>query len=175
MIRYGIILLTICLCASLVLSFTHKVTQAKIEEQLTEGEKKALDEVFPEANSFEDKDLNGKTYYVAKKDGRDLGYVIKAEAKGYSSTIVMMVGFDQAGVIKGLEVLSQQETPGLGAKITEVKAGEDRPWFLRQFAGKKAEDLNLTNIQAITAATITSSAVIDAVKNSVEEFLKKVK
>src|SRR3989338_2131541 len=96
MIRYGIILLTICLCASLVLSFTHKMTQAKITEQLTADEKNALTEVFPQATSFEDKSLEGQTYYVAEKDGRDLGYVIKAEAKGYSSTIVMLIGFDKS-------------------------------------------------------------------------------
>jgi electron transport complex protein RnfG len=175
MIRYGIILLTICLCASLVLSLTHKITQAKIEEQMTADEKNALAVVFPEAASFEDKESEGKTYYAAKKDGQDLGYVIKAEAKGYSSTIVMLVGFDKSGMIKGMEILSQQETPGLGAKIAEVKAGEKRPWFLRQFAGKNAAQLNLDSIQAITAATITSTAVVESVRKSVEEFLAKVK
>ena len=175
MIRYGLILLIICLCASLVLSLTYKVTQAKIEAQLTADEKTALKGVFEGATSFEDRTLDDKTYYVAKKDGQELGYIIKVEAKGYSSTIVMMVGFDKNGTIEGVEVLNQQETPGLGAKIIEVKAGEKQPWFLRQFAGKKAEDLNLKNIQAITAATITSSAVIEAVKKSVEEFLARVK
>ena len=122
MIRYGLILFIICLCASLILSFTYKVTQAKIEAQLTADEKTALKEVFAPATSFEDRTLDDKTYYVAKKEGRELGYITKVEAKGYSSTIVMMVGFDKSGKIEGVEVLSQQETPGLGAKIIEVKA-----------------------------------------------------
>lgn len=175
MIRYGIILLVICLCASLVLSFTYKMTQSRIEAQMTADEKEALKDVFPTATSFEDKTLDGKTYYIAKKDGQELGYVIKAEAKGYSSTIVMLIGVDKTGRIEGVEVLSQQETPGLGAKIAEIKAGEKDPWFLRQFAGKKIEEVDLKNIQAITAATITSQAVTEAVRKSVEEFLVKIK
>jgi len=175
MIRYGFILLTICLCASLVLSVTYKITQARIGEQLTAGEKSALKEVFADATAFEDKNLDGETYYVAKKDGQEIGYVIKTEAKGYSSTIVMLVGFDKTGEIEGLEVLSQQETPGLGAKMVEVKPGEEKPWFLQQFEGKKTGDLNLQTIHAITAATISSKAVVESVKKSVEEFLAKVK
>lgn len=175
MIRYGVILLVICLCASLVLSLTYKITHAKIEVQEIETEKELLDDVFPQAATFEDKMLDGKRYYIAKKDSQELGYIIKVEAKGYSSNIVMLAGFDKTGKIEGVGVLSQQETPGLGAKIAEVKAGEKDPWFFRQFAGKKIEQVDLKNIQAITAATITSKAVTDAVRKSVEEFLAKVK
>ncbi len=175
MIKYGIILLTICLCASLVLSFTYKMTQAKILEQMTADEKNALSEVFPQATSFEEKILDDKPYYLAKKDGHDLGYITKIQAKGYSSTIVIMAGFDKAGEIKGVEVLSQQETPGLGAKIVEIKSSDKKPWFLEQFKGKKTSELDLKNIQAITSATITSKAVLDSVKKSVEEFLTQIK
>jgi len=175
MIRYGLILLLICLCASLVLSVTYKITQARIEEQLTAEEKEALKDVFPQAATFEVQDLNGKVYYLAKKDRQQLGYVLKTEVKGYSSNIVMLVGFDQDGTIEGVEVLSQQETPGLGAKIVEIKSGEKKPWFLQQFEGKRAEDLNLQTINAITAATISSRAVVEGVKKSVEEFLSQIK
>ncbi|MEW6008852.1 MAG: RnfABCDGE type electron transport complex subunit G [Candidatus Omnitrophota bacterium] len=175
MIKYGIILLTICLCASLVLSFTYKMTQAKIQEQLTVDEKVALKEVFPQAKTFEEKTIDGLNYYLAKKDSQDLGYIIKVQAKGYSSTIVMIVGFDKAGQIKGIEVLSQQETPGLGAKIIEIKSGESKPWFLERFKGKNAKELDLKNIQAITSATITSRAVVESIRKSIEEFLVEIK
>lgn len=174
MLRYGMILFTICLVASLVLSFTYKVTKSSIQEQLTADEKKALAEIFPEATAFEDKTFDGKSYYLAKKDARELGFVMKVEAKGYSSNIVMLAGFDRQGVIKGVEVLSQQETPGLGAKIAEIKTGEKKPWFLTQFQGKSANELDLKNIQAISAATITSRAVVESVKKSVEEFMVRV-
>lgn len=175
MLRYGLILLLICFSASFVLSLTYKVTQAKIAEQVTADEKAALERVFPEADNFADQALGGTPYYIAKKGAVDLGFVIKALAKGYASDIVMMVGFDRQGTIEGVEIVSQQETPGLGAKITEVKAGEKDPWFLRRFEGKKIDQVDLNHIQAITAATITSEAVVSAVRKAVEDFLAKVK
>ncbi len=175
MIRYGMILLIICLCASLVLSVTYKFTHSRIEAQTAFEEKDALDEVFPGATDFEDKVLEGKTYYLAKKDSKTLGYIIRTETKGYSGTITMLVGFDFIGEIKGIEILSQQETPGLGAKIVEIRQGDQKPWFLRQFEGKSAPDLDLKDIQAITAATISSKAVLEGVKKSVTDFLLKVK
>ncbi len=175
MIRYGLILLIICFCASLILSVTYKFTHLRIEAQQVSEEKGALDEVFPEATDFEDKAFEGRAYYLAKKEGKSLGYIIKTETKGYSAGIVMLVGFDFNGRIKGVEVLSQQETPGLGAKIVEIKQGEIRPWFLKQFAGKSASGLDLKDIQAITAATISSLAVLEGAKKSVSEFLEKIK
>ncbi len=175
MLRYGIILLVICFCASLVLSATYKVTHARIEAQAVTEEKDALDEVFPEATNFEDKSLDGETFYLAKKDNQNLGYIIRVKTKGYSGLISMLVGFDSEGEIKGINILSQEETPGLGAKISEIRSGEKKPWFLQQFEGKKARQLDLNNIQAITAATISSKAVLEGVKKAVMDFLLKIR
>ena len=87
----------------------------------------------------------------------------------------MLVGIDLKGKIVGINVTSQNETPGLGARVTETKPGEDRSWFLKQFEGKSASSLSLNNIDAITAATITSEAVINGVREQVTEFLSKIK
>lgn len=174
MIRYGLILLVICFCASLVLSVTYKFTHSRIEAQDASEEKNALYEIYPEASEFVPEKIQEKTYYVAKKDNKVLGYIIKADSQGYSSVITMLVGFDPKGEIKGIEILSQTETPGLGAKISEVLSGESKPWFLTQFKGKQVKDLDLKNIQAITGATISSRAVLDGVKKSVSDFLTQI-
>lgn len=176
LIRYGIILLIICFFASLVLSVTYKFTHAKIEIQLVSEEKGSLDEVFLEATDFEEKTLDAAKYYLAKKGNKELGYIIKVETKGYSGPISMLVGFDFKGEIKGIKILSHTETPGLGAKINEVRSGESQPWFLKQFEEKKSDDLELAkNIQAVTAATISSRAVLEGVKKSVLDFLNAIK
>ncbi|MFH1655082.1 MAG: RnfABCDGE type electron transport complex subunit G [Candidatus Omnitrophota bacterium] len=175
MIRFGLILMTICLCAALVLSATNKLTQAKIEAQVASEETGALKEIFPEADDFKKDPCDCKRYYQVELKDELIGYVVKVKAKGYASDIDMLVGVDLKGKIKAIKVISQNETPGLGAKIVEVKPGEDKPWFLRQFEGKKARDLSLENIDAITAATITSEAVINGVKKQVSEFLSKIK
>lgn len=174
MIRYGLILLSICLIASLVLSVTNKFTQPRIEAQEIAEEKNSLVEVFPQADDFQEKESGDGRYYVAKKDNEELGYIIKAVHKGYGGPITMLVGFDSGGEIKGMKILSHTETPGLGAKINEVRYGETGPWFLRQFAGKNAREISLDDIQAVTAATISSKAVVEAVRESVTEFLTKV-
>lgn len=175
MVRYGIIFLVICLCLSLTLGISYKITQAKVKDQLTLDENELIfKEIFPGADAFQEQSLDGQVYYLAKKDGQALGFVQKIETQGCASVITMLVGFDKQGIIKGIEILSQQETPGRGAKIVETMPGEKRPWFLKQFLGKFAAELDLKNIQAITSATITSEAVLDCVKKSVEEFLAKV-
>jgi Na+-translocating ferredoxin:NAD+ oxidoreductase RnfG subunit len=47
----------------------------------------------------------------------------------------MMAGVDLNGTIEGVAVLEHSETPGLGAKINEIRPGVSEPWFLKQFKG----------------------------------------
>ena len=57
-----------------------------------------------------------------KPDSTDLvGYVVTATGRGYSSNIASVVGGDLYGRITGLKIVSHEETPGVGEKITEVK------------------------------------------------------
>ena len=64
------------------------------------------------------------------------------------------------------KILSQNETPGLGARVAE-------PAFTAAFGNKKASDL--AGVQAITGATISSHAVIDSVKKRAEEIKGMIK
>ena len=176
LLKFGTILSSICLAATLVLAVTYKVTKPKIEEQQRLAEREALKVVMPDADSFSEKSARGIEYYEATRNGKLIGYCVKAVGNGYSGFIKMIVGIDPQGTIQGLEVLEQQETPGLGAKVKEVRQGEKEPWFLRQFAGKQAASLELRkNIDALTGATITSNAVVEAVKNTVAGFLSEIK
>ena len=100
-----------------------------------------------------------------------LGYIIKVAPSGYSSNLETLIGLDGEGTIIGLKVVSQQETPGLGAKIQE-------DWFQDQFKGKDVSELYLKmkepkkgKIDAITAATISSEAITGGVRKGVSEFM----
>jgi len=103
-----------------------------------------------------------------------LGYAFIARGAGYSSVIATMVGVDTTGAIVGLQVLSQQETPGLGARIEEVKYGEKDPWFQRQFIGKAAASVAVEKdggeIQSVTGATISSRALSKSVIAAFEKL-----
>ena len=84
--------------------------------------------------------------------------------EGYAGDIKLTIGFDMEGTITGLEVLSMNETAGLGAKIKDDE-------FSNQYIGIKADELIVTKtgkqsdneIDAISGATITTSAVTKAV------------
>ena len=174
--KFGLTLGVICLVATLVLAITYEVTKPKIDEQLRLEEKESLEIIAPAADFFNEKSVGGIEYFEAMKGDTIVGYCIRVMGSGYGGYIRMLVGVDPNGVITGVEVLEQYETPGLGAKIDETKPGEKDPWFLRQFKGKPAATLAVKkNIDAITGATISSKAVTDAVRKTVAEFLAKVK
>lgn len=173
--KFGIILGVICLIATLVLAVTYEVTKPRIDEQMRSEEQTALRSIIPGADSFLVKSVDGIEYFEAIKRGDMIGYCIRITATGYNGYIRMVAGIDTKGVIKGVEVLEQYETPGLGAKISEIRPGEKEAWFLRQFKGKSASNIEVGGqINAITGATISSRAVTDAIRKTVEEFLTKV-
>jgi electron transport complex protein RnfG len=104
-------------------------------------------------------------------DGEPVGIAFKAEGVGFQGNIVLMVGLDMDYLkLKGIKVLEQLETPGLGNRIGE-------PEFEGQFAGvdikprveyikyRKPEKTN--QIQAITGATISSEAVVKNINRAV--------
>lgn len=176
LVRFGLILGIICLASTLVLAVTYEVTKPKIEEQLRKEESAALKAIMPDADSFEARSIDGIDYFDAYKAGELAGYCLKITGMGYGGYIKMMVGIDKDGIIKGIRVLEHQETPGLGSQISETAPGEKEPWFLRQFNGKNAKDIAVRkNIDAITGATISSAAVTDAVRKTVDEFLAKAR
>jgi len=98
-------------------------------------------------------------YWVGRNREGALGYAFIAIGSGYSGEIRTLVGMNAQGEILGLTVLSQQETPGLGARVQEVAshvylwdwltawAREEqpsgRPWFAEQFRGLKAEGIDI--------------------------------
>lgn len=176
MFKFGFTLGLICLLATMVLAVTHRITKPKIEKISRLEEQKALKKVMPEADFFSEKSIGEISYFDAMKGSKLTGYCVRATASGYNGFIRLIVGIDLNGTIKGVEILEHHETPGLGAKINEIKRGEEEPYFLRQFKGKPAKTVALKeDIDAITGATISSKAITDAINKTVGEFLDKVK
>lgn len=160
-IKYGVTLGTICLFASGTLALVNGVTEPQIKIQKEKAEKEALREVMPESARFEPQfEADKVLYYRAYGDDDKLnGFVIKAEDKGYSSSIEAMAGLNLSLEITNIKILSQNETPGLGSKITG-------PVFLGRFKGKRSDAL--AGVDSITGATISSRAVIKSIKDKIE-------
>ncbi len=176
LVKFGLILGVICLAATLVLAVTYEVTRPKIEEQLKIEEQRALKSIMPSADSFDEKTLDGIEYFEAFKGKTLVGYCVRVSGSGYSGYIRMIAGVDLNGTIEGVSVLEHTETPGLGAKINEVRPGESEPRFLKQFKGKNAGTIAVKkDIDAITGATISSKAVTDAIRKTVDDLRSKLK
>jgi len=168
MIRYGFILSLICAVAAGLLAGMNSLTKTRIIAQAQAEEELSLKEVMPEAAHFEAvKKGDEIIYYKAHdKNGNLIGVAFKASGKGYSSTLETMVGMRVGGAITAIKILSQNETPGLGARVSE-------PSFAGQFSNKNIQ--GLSEVQAITGATISSKAVIDSVKKKAEEIQALIK
>ena len=164
------------------LSMVNSITKPRIELQKQLALERALQKALPAADTraiikvekVKEEDLEYYRGYASPDTTNFVGYAFVAYGKGYSSTIETMVGVDTTGVITGISILHQVETPGLGSKIEEVLYGEDTPWFQRQFLGLTwhglAVDKDGGDIKSITGATISSRAVT----NSIREGLKRL-
>lgn len=127
----------------------------------TEAEKILVD------NGYTDETIEG---IVEAKDasGNVLGYVLTVTTSaGFGGDITFSVGIKNDGTVNGYSVLSMSETAGLGEK-----ANKDA--FKSQFKNKLVEKFILTKsgasseeeIDAITSATITSTAMTNGVNAS---------
>ncbi len=171
-----LVLFCITLISGACVGFVNMITEAPIAEAKKKADEVALVKVLPEFDQIEKSEHKADELTIevnkASKDGKVVGYAIKTATKnGFSGMIKMMVGFDNNGTILNVEVLEQSETPGLGAKMTE----EGNP-ILASIKGKDAAKTKLTvkkdggDVDALTAATISSRAYADAVARAYSVF-----
>ncbi|MDD5128935.1 MAG: FMN-binding protein [Candidatus Omnitrophica bacterium] len=168
MVRYGFILMLICIIAAGLLSGVNTLTRSKIVAQALAEEQAALKEVMPQAANFTEIKSGQEVLYYKALDSQDnlIGFVFKAGGKGYSSVIETLVGMFADGKISAIKVISLNETPGLGMRVAENS-------FTRQFNNQDA--LSLSGVQAITGATISSRAVMDSVVKKAQELQELIK
>lgn len=175
----GILFLLTAICVG-ILGAVNSVTRPFIERNELASEEKAMKQLIVEAESFitvlveEEKKIEEtviKKVVAAKKDSKTVGYVLRVEPNGYGGIIKMLVGVDTEGKVKGISILEHSETPGFGANANrETFKGQfkERHTPLKLSKSSPKED----EIEAITGATITSTAVTDAV-NTAAEYVKE--
>ena len=164
-----IVLVLICAIMSGLLALTNNITAPIIEEAERKANEAARLEVLPAADGFEELKAEGLPAAVTGvyKASNGAGYTFSITAEGYGgkNTLKMAVGIDADGKITGTKVLSQSETPGLGAKIV-TDAG-----FSAQFPGKDASYVSdIKNIDTISGATRSSNFYRLALTYAFEAF-----
>ncbi|MBQ8574485.1 MAG: FMN-binding protein [Clostridia bacterium] len=167
-----IALFVICLVATTLLAFANSVTAPIIEELAIKTEIETRKTVLTAAEEFKDETADGISYALGvDKDGNSVGMVFTTTAKSYGGEILVMTGVSMDGKITGVELLSINDTAGLGMNAT-------KPAFKDQFIGlingvkvmKNSSNHDNNEITALTGATITSQAVADAVNAALANF-----
>ena len=169
-------LFAICIVCSGLLAGVYALTKEPIDAAAKAKNEAAIKEVLPEtAVTVEEErtvDYEGASYtynLAYDEQGNTVGCAVNVAPVGFGGPIAIKVGFNDKGIIWNTKVLSQAETPGLGAKCVE-------PAFSDQFKGFDPAAAKLSvkkdggDIDAITASTITSRAYTDGVALAVKIF-----
>ena len=113
------------------------------------------------------------TVYTATAGGSVSGYAVQSMTKqGFGGVVRLMVGFTPEGEVVNVNVLEQTETPGLGTKMAD-----EGNVLLASVKGRKLESKKLVDgklavtkdggdVDALTAATISSRAYVDAINRA---------
>ncbi len=94
------------------------------------------------------------------------GRAVNASVIGYGGPVLVQLTLDDSGVITAIAVGGARfaETDGVGSKVKEAA-------FTQQFVGKKPP-LSMGDVDAVSGATVSSQAVVDAV-NAAYGFLNE--
>ena len=177
--RLVLVLTVICLLSGLLLAWVNNLTAEPIKQAERVEKMRAIRKVLPEYDNQPDTTVytttvSGRTwtFYVARRKGQFAGAAFETvSSKGYGGDISVMVGVNAVGNVQGIEILKQKETPGLGARI-------DDDDFKSQFTDRSISDTiwavtkDRGSIDEITSATISSRAVLEAVKAGLDIYLK---
>lgn len=173
----------ITLIASASVGLVNMVTEEPIRLAEENAKKAALEQVLPEFEATTDQALELDNMpivvYNASKGGQTVGYAVESMTKsGFGGEVKLMVGFLPDGTINNISVLKQAETPGLGTNMANEEAKNpllksvknQNPESKKLVDGKLAVTKDGGDVDALTAATISSRAYLDAVNRAWAAF-----
>jgi electron transport complex protein RnfG len=185
-LRPVLALAAIGLVAALALSALNLLTRERIEQAQADRAAATLKQVLPE-DAYDNRISQDVTelridgldaparVYRGRRAGQPSAAVIDMTTpRGYSGDIRLLIAVTPAADVISVRVVEHRETPGLGDKI-EARRGD----WIEQFRGRSlgdpprdqwASDRRGGAFDTLTSATITSTAVIDAVARSLASF-----
>ncbi len=166
---YPILAVTVVVfIAVAILAGMDSLTRDMIEYQKELKVQRMLNKIFPDMTSY----ISEDDIYIISADGTEIGFAFLAIGKGYGGNIDILVGLEDETTLKGIAVIAHAETPGLGDKILN-------PDFTDRFVGVDITDVAVPDeggkIDAITGSTISTKAVIDAVRTTAMEKVNELK
>ncbi len=192
-VKAVVVIFVITLVMGAALGAVYDITKKPISDAALKAKEEAYKEIYPDAasivsieeqsesitNKFLNDTLHAAGYkdntidefnLVTDKDGRLIGTIVVVTNKnGYGGDIQLAVGISLAeNKITGISFLTLNETVGLGMKANEAEFKEqfkDAPFGEISYTKTGSDSANV--IDAISGATITTSAVTDGVNSAV--------
>ena len=192
MLKEAGILFAITLIAGLVLGFVYELTKDPIRLQQEKAIQEACRAVFTQAASFEETaytagavltaELNeagveiGTVYDALDASGTHLGYVVETTtSEGYAGEITLYMGVTDEGTLNGISILTIGETPGLGMRAEEVLVPQFENVPATIFTYTKNGSTMESEIDAISGATVTTKAIVNAVNSGIRVVTEELK
>ena len=192
MLKEAGILFAITLLAGLMLGFVYELTKEPIRLQEEKAIQEACRAVYVSAESFEEasyvpsaelaaqlKETGveiGTVYDALDAAGAHIGYVLESTtSEGYGGKITLYMGVTDEGQLNGISILSIAETPGLGMRAEEVLVPQFENVKADIFTYTKSQSQAENEIDAISGATITTEAVVNAVNGGVRFVAEELK
>lgn len=179
MVKTALVLITLGMVSAISITFMAQYAYPIIEKNREEVLRQSILTILPNAQRFVTVDEQNKIFWGLTGNEKVAGYAFVGKGGGYQGVIRLMIGVSANWQsLKGVIVLENIETPGLGAKITS-------DLFLSQFQNLQIEPPieyvmnkppeNPNQIQAITGATISSRAVINIINSTIAEVKTKLR
>lgn len=160
-----VVLVVICIVTSLLLALTNQLTAPVIEANERKVAQAAYYEVMPAATNFvQVEGIDNADVLDVQKDEGGAGIVMKVQGQGFGGKVPCVVAFDMEGTIVGVKFLENSETKGYGSRLYEDTS------FAAQFAGMPAENFTISDIDALSGATISSKAAVEALNTAIDTY-----
>lgn len=166
-----------------MLGLVNNLTAEPIRKAELAKEESAVRKVLPDFNNNPVKEKyiirssegDSLLCYPGEKDGKPVGVAIKSYSNnGFGGKIEIMVGLRPDGQIINYTVISHKETPGLGSRMEEwfrTKEGKRNVIGLNPGKDKMKVVKDGGDVDAITAATISSRAFLDAISRAYSSYM----
>lgn len=185
MLKEAGILFAITLISGLLLGFVYELTKEPIRIQQEKAVTQACQTVFAEATSFQEISYTASSELIEKENengvklgvvfeakdgsGETIGYVISTTStRGYGGNIVLYTGVSKEGTVKGVSILEISETAGLGMQASQVLVPQVKDKTVDAFTYTKNGSRADSEIDAISGATITTQAFVNAVNAAID-------
>ncbi len=158
-----VVLLLICLISGLILAAVNSVTSPIIAANQEAQAQATYIALLPEADSFSELSCSVEGVSDVLQADNGAGYIVVAAAQGYKGDVVATVAFDDDGNILGLSMTAADETAGIGTRVTEEE-------FTGQFVGLPAEAIDYADVNAVSGATYSSRAAVEAIDLAIQAY-----